>query len=143
MKYYSALYLTERPPVALPPEAKIISFQPHITLSVFESDKAYTSIEKEILVSVGLSTYALHGRSTNQIMIVCPVVMNDQLRAVATLLPPDMRGEMIYHVTVGAMPMNDVLAHLYPNMSLVSSSSLTTVIKSNSLVIEQFNPVAY
>ena len=129
--------------MALPPEAKAISFAPHITLSVFESDEELKGFDLKTEIEINLSTFALHGRTTNQIMIVCPVVMNDNFRAVADLLPPDMRGEMFYHVTVGAMPMNQMLAALYPNMSQISSSNLSVLIKSTRIVIEPFNPVSY
>ena len=143
MKYYSALYLEERPPVALPPEAKAIIFQPHITLSVFESDDEIKGFDLETEIEINLSTFALHGRSTNQIMAVCPVVMNESFRAVCRLVPPDMRGDIFYHVTCGAMPRLALLEALYPNLTLINKSDLTTVVKSTRLVIEPFNPVSY
>ena len=129
--------------MALPPEAKAISFAPHITLSVFESDEELKGFDLKTEIDINLSIFALHGRATDQIMVVCPVVMNDQFRAVTALLPSDVRGEMFYHVTVGAMPMNQMLAALYPNMSQISSSNLSVLIKSTRIVIEPFNPVSY
>lgn len=129
--------------MALPPEAKAIIFKPHITLSVFENDEELHGFDLETEIEINLSTYALHGRTTNKIMIVCPVVMNDNFRAVADLLPPDMRGDMLYHVTVGAMPMNQLLSALYENLEKVSNSNLSVLIKSTRIVIEPFNPVSY
>lgn len=129
--------------MALPPEAKAIIFQPHITLSVFESDEELKGFDLKTEIDISLSTLALYGRTTNQIMVVCPVVMNDQFRAVTALLPSDVRGEMFYHVTIGAMPMLSLLTGLYPNLSMINKSDLTTKIKSARIVIEPFNPVSY
>lgn len=143
MKYYSALYLQELPPVSLPTEAKPISFQPHITLSVFESDDEIKGFDLETEIEVNLSTLALHGRTTNQIMVVCPVVIDTAFKAVTDLLPPDMRGGVFYHVTVGAMKKLSLLESLYPNLALIRESKLTTKVHSTRIVVEPFNPVSY
>lgn len=141
MKLYAALYLKERPVVALPSGARAISHDPHVTLSVFESDGIQPPIidwDKKLVVSNSL--YALHGRHTQQIMFVCPVITEPAL-----FLPDSIPAEQgrLYHVTVGSIELTDETAARYPNFSLVSKSDEYTLLQAKRLVIEPFKPVSY
>lgn len=141
MKLYAALYLKERPVVALPSEARAISHDPHVTLSVFESDKIQPQIidwDKELVISDSL--YALHGRHTQQIMFVCPVITEPVL-FLPEFIPPEQG--RFYHVTVGSIELTEEMAVRYPHLSLVSKSDEYTTLKTERLVIESFKPVSY
>lgn len=141
LKLYTAIYLKERPLVALPFGVKAINHEPHVTLSVFESDEVRPQIidwDREFVVSDSL--YALHGRHTQQIMFVCSVITEPSL-----FLPEFIPAEQgrIYHVTVGSIELTDETAGRYPHLSLVSKSEEYTTLTSDRLVIEPFKPVKY
>ena len=145
MKYYTALYLEHFPDVCIPKEATPINFAPHVTISVFDNEKELKNIELfvDIDIYINLSVYALHGRNTQQIMLVCPVLVNSNFETLVNVLPKDIRGKMFYHVTLGKLPMTDYNKENYKDYDLIIESDSVIKVKSKKVIIEPFKPVIY
>lgn len=145
MKYYTALYLENFPEIDLPVVATPINFAPHVSISVFDSDKELSNIELfvDIDIDINLSIQALHGRNTQQIMLVCPVLLNPKFESLLEVLPKNSRDKMFYHVTVGKLPMTNFNKEKYKDYSVIVENDAIIKIKSKKLIIEQFKPVLY
>lgn len=145
MKYYTALYLEHFPNVYIPKEATPINFAPHVTISVFDSEEELKNIELfvDIDIYVDLSVYALHGRNTQQIMLVCPVLVDPNFESLLNILPKDIRSKMFYHVTLGKLPMTDFNKENYKDYDLIIKSDSLIKVKSKKVIIEPFKPVLY
>jgi hypothetical protein len=91
-------------------------------------------------IAVAKSVHVLHGRHTQQIMFVCPVLTDPALFLPEFIQPEQDR---LYHVTIGSIELTDKNAELYPHLSVASESSKYSVLMSEKLVIEPFKPVSY
>lgn len=144
MKYYAAAKLQDVIPVALPREAKPITYIPHVSLSVFESELSHNSFDlPQVQFEIGLTTIIRHSRTTGQILVVCPVITNRAFWEIANMVPADERGEPFYHVTVGTMSAHSLLKELFPCGKVINQTPLYVRVPVTQLLIEGYRPVTY